>query len=75
MYGTALPPLMGKRKIARNNWMKGWKEREQIGSVDYVIHLRIPKKKLTELKVPSRQLYVHRGPIRLDDYEWSVEQL
>jgi hypothetical protein len=35
VYGTKLPPSAGKRAIAKNNWVQGWKNREKRGRVDY----------------------------------------
>jgi hypothetical protein len=32
VYGTKLPPSAGKRAIAKNNWVQGWKKQGKEGS-------------------------------------------
>ncbi|PVD37626.1 hypothetical protein C0Q70_00222 [Pomacea canaliculata] len=72
VYGTSLPPSVGKREIANNNWKEGWRSREHAGRVDYVIKLHIPSTSLKEFKTPTRQVYLHPGRIHLDDYSWEI---
>ena len=72
MYGTALPPSAGKRAIAYNNWTQGWEQRERGGRVELVFKIRVPETSVQEYKVPSRHIYLHKGAIRLNDYELSL---
>ena len=72
MYGTALTPSAGKRAIAYNNWTQGWRKRERRGRVDVVFKIKMPKSRVQEFKVPSRHIYLHKGEIRLNDYDWQL---
>ncbi|PVD20032.1 hypothetical protein C0Q70_20526 [Pomacea canaliculata] len=75
VYGTKVPPHAGKGQIARNNWdgTGNWHARRAGGSVDYVFHLRIPLNNLREVKTHNgRQMYLHRNPIRLADYDYNI---
>ena len=72
VYGTALPPSAGKRAIAYNNWTQGWEQRERGGRVELVFKIRVPETSVQVHMGPSRHIYLHKGAIRLNDYQWQL---
>lgn len=72
MYGTALPPSVGKQAIAYNNWTQGWLQRERRGQVDVVFKICVPKLEVMEFSLPNRHIYLHKGAIVLNNYEWQL---
>nr|KAG5709499.1 hypothetical protein BaRGS_023181 [Batillaria attramentaria] len=75
VYGTSLPPSVGKRKLAENNWGGLWKQHEDAGKVDHAIYLKIPGDKLIQAK-SDRDIYIYKGKLVLKDYPgWKTYDL
>ncbi|KAK7500951.1 hypothetical protein BaRGS_00007831 [Batillaria attramentaria] len=72
VYGTKINPQAGQKQIAKNNWTVGWQNRQRSGHVEYVFRINMPRGKLEEKTFsPNRHVYVHRGPIQLNQYDWE----
>lgn len=73
VYGTTISPEEGRKKVSRNNWDAGedWQVAEGQGRADCAFKIRIPVDKVTPAR-SSRDIYIHRGNLRLADYHWEL---
>lgn len=74
VYLTGLPPTEDPKRIASNNWGHSIRSfMVEAGRVDYAIKLRIPKSRLVKAE-SRRDIWIHKGDIKLSDYEYTVIQ-
>ncbi|KAK7111197.1 hypothetical protein V1264_010871 [Littorina saxatilis] len=76
VYGTTLRPEEGKMRIAKNNWFfNNAKNYVASGKVDVAIELEIPAEKVQKVGQWYRDILLHVGPIRLNDYKYKVRHI
>ena len=75
VYFTSISPEAGRKIVSQNNWDAGvqWQTAESQGRADYAIEVEMPVDKVKE-KSDTRDIFLHDGPVVLEDHEWKVLQ-
>ncbi|XP_070185117.1 uncharacterized protein [Littorina saxatilis] len=73
VYFSSKHPREGQGIIAQNNWTTNGGRYIKNGKVDIAIEVELPPDKVTEVgKTSGRDILLHNGPVKLNQYRWRV---